>query len=164
MGDKAACILRCWQIVLIVVGVIFIILGIMGFVGLKYAQGGGNIAFMVIGAIVFIVAGVFAFITSAKGRQSRPLVICFMITMLVFFVVAMIQLIIGAMARADCNNTGAPLNAVACGAGWQYFFALAVILLFTSIIGAAAAFTFWRLLRQEDEGGDKYVYLAEAAY
>jgi hypothetical protein len=39
-----------------------------------------------------------------------------------------------------------------------------VILLFTSIIGAAAAFNFWRLLRQEDEGGDKYVYLAEAAY
>jgi hypothetical protein len=48
--------------------------------------------------------------------------------------------------------------------GWQYFFALTVILLFTSIIGAAAAFNFWRLLRQEDEGGDKYVYLAEAAY
>jgi hypothetical protein len=37
------------------------------------AQGGGNIAFMVIGAIVFIVVGIFAFITSAKGRQSRPL-------------------------------------------------------------------------------------------
>ncbi len=37
------------------------------------ATGGGNIALMVIGAIVFIVVGIFAFITSAKGRQSRPL-------------------------------------------------------------------------------------------
>lgn len=34
---------------------------------------GGDIALMVIGAIVFIVAGVFGFITAAKGRQSRPL-------------------------------------------------------------------------------------------
>jgi membrane protein implicated in regulation of membrane protease activity len=35
---------------------------------------------------------------------------------------------------------------------WQYFFALYVILIFTAIIGAAAAFSFWRLLRAEDEG------------
>ncbi len=34
-----------------------------------------------------------------------------------------------------------------------------MILLFVAIIGAAAAFSFWRMLRQEDEGGDKYVYL-----
>ncbi len=79
-------------------------------------------------------------------------------------------MIIGGLARSDCRgdvNRGDPnfpLHNVACGAGWEYFFALTVILLFTSIIGAAAAFNLWRLLRQEDEGGDKYVYLAEAAY
>ncbi len=40
---------------------------------------------------MFLVTGVFAFIVSAKGRQSRPLVICFMITMICFFIVALIQ-------------------------------------------------------------------------
>ena len=103
-----------------------------------------------------------------------------MITMICFFIVAIIQLVIGALARSNCRDTGFPLNAVACGNGWRYFFALMgekfcslvfrvlvqtvlqVILLFTSVIGAAAAFSFWRMLRQEDEGGDKYVYLAEA--
>ncbi len=42
----------------------------------RSAEGGGNIALMVIGAIVFIVVGIFAFITAAKGRQSRPLGAC----------------------------------------------------------------------------------------
>jgi uncharacterized protein with PQ loop repeat len=42
-------------------------------------------------AIVFLIVGVFAFIVSAKGRQSRPLVICFMITMICFFIVALVQ-------------------------------------------------------------------------
>lgn len=113
-------------------------------------------------------------------------VICYMITMICFFIVGMIMLILGAMARSS-RDVNAPLGAVANGSGWQYFFALSgvcvcvclfalaltsraralflslflpVILLFTSIIGAAAAFSFWRMLRQEDEGGDKYVYLA----
>lgn len=124
----------------------------MGFVGLIYSRSTVTTVLTIIGAIVFIVAGVFAFITSAKGRQSRPLVICFMITMICFFLVALIQLIIGAIARSNCGNTNLALHDAACGSGWQYFFALTVILLFTSIIGAAAAFSFWRMLRQEDEG------------
>jgi uncharacterized protein with PQ loop repeat len=45
----------------------------------------------VLAALVFLIAGVFAFIVSAKGRQSRPLVICFMITMICFFIVALVQ-------------------------------------------------------------------------
>ena len=137
----------------------------MGFVGLIYNNGNGvSIALLVIGAIIFIVCGIFAFIVSAKGRQSRPLVICYMITMICFFIVALIQIILGALARSDCNDRNLPLHDQACLTGWEYFFALTVILLFTSIIGAAAAFNFWRMLKQEDEGGDKYVYLAEAAY
>merc|ERR1711991_477 len=84
-GDKGACVLRYWQIVLIVVGVIFLILGIMGFVGIRWSNSGVTLALLIVGALVFIICGIFAFITSAKGRQSRPLVICFMITMICFF-------------------------------------------------------------------------------
>jgi hypothetical protein len=42
-------------------------------------------------AIIFLVVGIFAFIVVAKARQSRPLVICFMITMICFFIVALVQ-------------------------------------------------------------------------
>lgn len=77
---------------------------------------------------------------------------------------ALIQLVLGAIAKGNCRDTNLPFHVNACYPGWEYFFALLVILLFNAIIGAAAAFNFWRMLRQEDEGGDKYVYLAEAAY
>ena len=163
-GDKESFALRCWQVVLLVIAVIFIILGIMGFVGLIYANGGLSIALLVVGAIVFLAAGILAFIVAAKGRQSRPLVICFMIVMICFAVVAIIQIVLGAVARTDCRNPDLPLSPLACGKGFEYYFALAVILLFASVIGAAAAYNFWRMLRMEDEGQDKYVYLAEAAY
>ncbi len=83
------------------------------------------------------------------GGRCLCSVICFMITMICFFIIGIIQLVIGtrrrpralcmcvcvtsltaraiagALARADnCRNTDAPLWAVACRDGWQYFFAL----------------------------------------
>lgn len=110
-----------------------------------------------------------------------------MITMICFFIVALILLVVGALTiSGGCRDRNAPFFNTVCdqsangtaSASRPYFFALTgmseacfvlffvlffdcslAILLFNAIIGAAAAFSFWRMLRAEDEGGDKYVYL-----
>ena len=72
----------------------------MSFVGISYGGTSGvDLALLIIGGLVFLVVGVFAFIVAAKGRQSRPLVICFMITMICFFFMALIMLVLGGKLR-----------------------------------------------------------------